>query len=348
MIFKSQRHTSYKLAPQLKFYDSMNSSWRPFYMFSHFENLRSDYCNTDINGLRFNFFKDNLKSIFDEVDERETGVIVGNSTAFGEGTSSDSKTISSLLTKYTKRKYYNLCVRGFNGQQEIILFLNMFKNFKNLKEIIVITGINDAILPEYIKSTSSKIVPIYGQDQFERSMSDINMGWKIRIIKKILSPFFPHRAWNKMNKLNLISELSKKNQIKDYAKNYDEIIFDSISCNLSIWKMIAESLKINIKIFLQPICEWTKKQLTPEEKTIFNDEIKNKKIKKIFEIANLEKYELMNNIFKDLCNRNSMFFFDLNSNIEMIENRNKWLFNGNFHLSDLGSETFTSEIIKKL
>ena len=347
MIFRSNRASSYKLAPQLKFYDSMNASWQPFYMFSHFENLRSDYCNTDTDGLRFNYYNGKFNSIFDEVHERESGIIIGNSTAFGEGTSSDSMTISNILSESTYRKYYNLCIRGFNGYQEIILFLNVFKRLKRLKEIVIITGINDAILPEYIKSYSTKISPIYGLDQFKQSMVKTTSGWKIRILKNILSPFLPNRAWNKMNKLNFFDELLKSNPSKNYNIDYNEIIFNSISNNLAIWKMIASSLKINIKIFLQPICKWTKKKLTTEEEIILKDEIKNKKIKKIFEIADLEKYKIMNNIFSDLCYKNDLFYFDLNQIIKNSEHENKWLFNGNFHISDLGTKIFVNEIIKR-
>ena len=62
-----------------------------------------------------------------------------------------------------------------------------------------------------------------------------------------------------MNKLNFFDELLKRNPTKNFNIDYNEIIFNSISNNLAIWKMIASSLKINIKIFLQPICKWTKK-----------------------------------------------------------------------------------------
>ena len=103
MIFRSKRASSYKLV-QLKFYDSMNASWKPFYMFSHFEDLRSDYCNTDADGLRFNSYNGRFNSIFDEVHERESGIVIGNSTAFGEGTSSDSITISNLLSESITKK----------------------------------------------------------------------------------------------------------------------------------------------------------------------------------------------------------------------------------------------------
>ena len=60
--------TKYKLAPQTKFYDSMGANWKPFIMFSQFPNLRSKFCNTDVNGLRFNEYSDKNKSnsIFEE------------------------------------------------------------------------------------------------------------------------------------------------------------------------------------------------------------------------------------------------------------------------------------------
>ena len=349
MIFKSNREISYKLAPQLKFYDSMNPSWKNFYMFSHLSNLRGKVCNTDEEGLRFNTCNSKFKSIFDDTNKKDTGIVVGNSTAFGEGVSADEKTISNLLTQSTGRKYYNLCVRGFNGYQEILLFLDNLKKIKKLQQIVVITGINDAILPEYINSASSKFSPIYGQDLFINCMNDASIGWKLKILKKILSPFLPNKDWNKMNKLNFVYEMqNNKSKIKKLSLDYNETIYNSLSNNLKIWKMISIGLKINVKIFLQPICKWTKKELSQEEELIFKDEIKNVKIKKIFEIANLKKYQLMDNIYRDLCGKNELYYFDLNKAIESNNNEKNWLFNGNFHLSDLGTETFAYEIEKRL
>ena len=46
----------------------------------------------------------------------------------------------------------------------------------------------------------------------------------------------------------------------------------------------------------------------------------------------------MNNIFNNLCYKNDLFYFDLNQIIQNSEYENKWLFNGNFHLSDLGAQ----------
>ena len=77
MMHKSNREESYKLSPQLKYYDSMKASWKTYSMFGHFANLRSEYCNTDIDGLRFNSFKSNFKSIFDQNHSKTVLLLLG-------------------------------------------------------------------------------------------------------------------------------------------------------------------------------------------------------------------------------------------------------------------------------
>ena len=96
----NKNYIKYKLAPQAKFYDSMAADWKPFVMFSQFPSIRSKYCNTDMFGLRYNNFNDETNfsnSIFEQnIDpNKKNAVLIGNSIAFGEGTTSDSKTISS-------------------------------------------------------------------------------------------------------------------------------------------------------------------------------------------------------------------------------------------------------------
>ncbi len=86
MIRRNQ--TKYFIAPQSKFYDSMGSDWKPFIMFNHFPNIRSRYCNTDKDGLRYNNYNDKINisnSIFEqELDQnKKNAIITGGSLAFG-------------------------------------------------------------------------------------------------------------------------------------------------------------------------------------------------------------------------------------------------------------------------
>ena len=108
----------YKLAPQMRKYDSVRHVWKPFIMFFNEANIKSNVLNLDKFGLRFNDLN-NLKnldietnnSIFNEKifsQYKETAVLVGASTAFSTGASSDTFTISSILSKKTNIHFFNL------------------------------------------------------------------------------------------------------------------------------------------------------------------------------------------------------------------------------------------------
>jgi hypothetical protein len=344
-MFKSKREQSYKLSPQLKFYDSMKASWKTFSMFGHFGNIRSEYCNTDIDGLRFNNFQPGFKSIFDEKISKDCAVIVGNSTAFGEGVSKDNNTISNILSNNTDLFFYNLCGRGFNGFQEIILLTQNLRKIKNLKKIFVITGINDVILPEYEKIEKHQVSPIYGQNFYEKIMSESLISWKFKILKLFINPFLRKSNWHQLNKLNWKEELFKNSTDHSYKVSYNKIIENTIESNIDIWNYLANGIGVEIKIFLQPICLWSNKNITKEENIIINEEKSNNKIKNIFDIADLKKYEMVKRILKKECEKKDIYFEDLNEIIHSKENTNLWLFNGNFHLSDLGTDITAKQIL---
>ena len=178
-----KKSLKYDLAPQSKLYDVMQAKWRPYLMFNQESNLRSDVCNTDIYGLRFNKLKNKKKStsIFDNIGkDKKTGILLGNSTAFGEGASKDEMTISSLLTNISNYHFFNLCGRGFSGMQEIINYVILSHKIKKIKKIFVMSGLQDSILPFYIpqKDFDSYLTPIYGQKLFNSYMKKAATGWK--------------------------------------------------------------------------------------------------------------------------------------------------------------------------
>ena len=67
-------------------------------MFMNSPNFRSEVCNTDIYGLRFN---SKLKfnpgnSIFSQVTDEDKSVMIGSSTTFGVGSTLDKNTIPPI------------------------------------------------------------------------------------------------------------------------------------------------------------------------------------------------------------------------------------------------------------
>ena len=177
----------YKLAPYLKVYDGVENIWSPYIMFKQKNNIKNKVLNTDKFGFRFTdsdtkytiLNKHNIKDNFNEY------VVVGGSTAFGVGASSDRNTISSKLSQMTNNTIYNFGLRAGNSFQELILFLQNLGNFKNLKKVYILSGFNDLFLNSYIEKKILLSPPFFYQNEFNKSLKNINQSLK----KKILNIF---------------------------------------------------------------------------------------------------------------------------------------------------------------
>ena len=133
----------YELAPQLELYDKIGIEWMPHLMFIQTRNFRSEIVNTDCCGLRFNEKPNLNQSIFNEKITGKKSVLIGGSTAFGVGSSSDQKTISSLLSNSPDYHFYNLGGRAFNGFQELILYQSLVDKLTEIEKIVIFSGLND-------------------------------------------------------------------------------------------------------------------------------------------------------------------------------------------------------------
>ena len=164
----------YKLAPQMRQYDSIKHFWKPFIMFFNEANIKSKVLNLDKFGLRFNDLN-NLKnldietnnSIFNEKifsQYKETAVLVGASTAFGSGASSDTFTIPSILSKKTNIHFFNLACSALSGFQEVILFQSFINFLTTTKKVVILSGLNDVVLINYL----SNIDPTWGHHYFSQ------------------------------------------------------------------------------------------------------------------------------------------------------------------------------------
>ena len=346
--------TKYKLAPQTKFYDSMDANWRPFIMFSQFPNVRSKFCNTDINGLRFNNFQENNteNSIFEEkIDkEKKTGIIVGNSFAFGEGSTNDKYTISNYLSEKTNSHYYNLCGRGFSGFQEITNFFLHLNHLKKLDKIIVISGCNDAFLPYLDYNHENYLEPTHGYKLFKSSMDKAARGWKNKTLKLIFGSFFKKTNWSRINSLNWKDEIFKKETIsyKNKPSDPNEHLSLIIDNNIRLWSIISQGMNIDISYVLQPVGSWSKKKLTDEEKKLFSEEILIEGQDRIYKHIDFKKYNLIKSILEHSTKKYKINFLDLNAHFNNEKYNNEWLFLSRFHFNDVGNKHLSSYLISKL
>ena len=344
----------YKLAPQTKLYDAMQARWRPFLMFNQDSNLRSRVCNTDVYGLRFNNLKNKNRqnSIFDEIGKsKKIGVLLGNSMAFGEGASEDKMTITSQLSKISNYHFLNFCGRGFSGMQEIINYLLLSHKLKNVKNFLIISGLNDSFLPFYVPQSEcdSYQLPILGYKLFNKHMQNASTGWKKKILQKITNFFFKGKInIRSLNRLNLFEQLLiKKSFLKIKEKDPYKRLDEMIKRNFFILSTISKFLNVKIDFILQPVGSWCEKKRSPEEKKLFNEENQIPQLSEIYSHVNRKKYLLVKKIIQRETKKYKMRFFDLNEFLNQKKFDNKWFFVSNFHVNDECNRIIAKEIKRK-
>tara|TARA_B100001057_G_scaffold45196_1_gene40299 strand:+ start:3453 stop:4622 length:1170 start_codon:yes stop_codon:yes gene_type:complete len=109
----------------------------PYYLFGmNWMKSKNKKYNNEIVSLDDEGFRHSL--IFK--DKKNDILILGGSSAFGIGSSSNEKTISSLLSSKTKYNAINRAYSAWNSHQEL---LALIKYDKNYKYSVSFTGVND-------------------------------------------------------------------------------------------------------------------------------------------------------------------------------------------------------------
>ena len=350
----------YKLAPQMREYDKLANIWKPFVMFFNQPNFKSQVFNLDKFGLRFNDLS-NLKnlnieknnSIFNEKifsNCKETAALVGASTAFGTGASSDAYTIPSILSKKTNTHFLNVSCSGFSGFQEIILFQSFINLLKNIKKIIVLSGLNDLFLINHLSTFDPVFGPHYFSQRYIKGMVQDTLSWRRNLAKVIFEPFIKHNVyWNSVTKKQLLNFLLKKNEFKKPdLSNKKEIFKNLIEKNFQFWSNIQRGMGIKVIYALQPFANWCKKKFSDEEKEIFSvvdtTTIKTYQTLKLIDKKAHIDYK---NILQENCSYHNFDFIDCNDYLSNNNFDKQWLFVDRSHLTDLGNKHVAEFILSK-
>ncbi len=297
----------------ISIYDKMAYQLLPNIGFTNATNFCSEICNTDSLGLRFNDKQKNYTSIFEEnfINKKPEIIITGGSTAMGMASSSDKKTLSSLLSQSSNFHFYNLAVRAYNGFQELIITQSLISRFKNLKKIFIVSGINDLYF--FFDPNFQKIFPgpqVYGSKFYKINKEHLNFFQRVRF-------YF---------------ENTKKIEI-----NHKITLKEVLNRNLKLWSLFAKSQSVEVFYFLQPFYTWNLNNLNilaKEKMNYGSSEIMNK-------IDN--SYNYFKDMLSDACRNNDIKFKDLN---ELSFKKN--VFVDRVHLNDDGFEEIAEELKKYL
>ena len=348
----------FKLTPQIRTYDKIDIKWHPNIMFFQEENFSSAVINTDQFGFRYTSNKSSKISPCSDskIFDQNTSLIIGSSSAFGVGASSDQKTISSLLTKYSKEKYLNFGGRAHVSSQELTLFNQFASKFKKIKNVIIFSGLNDLYL-SYLRNDFNELAPFFYGKQYVKNMENVDISFKRQIIKFFLYPFYKNSINYKKLSLEELLKLKYRkhkqyNQNRNIKKSYSvDYTIEHLERNLFIWKKLSQSFPFNLIYVLQPTLEWMPKLPSKEENIIIkylNTEKDRIKVNNILSKSVHEEYSLK---LRRVCKKLNIRYFDSNYGFSKNINNDDWLFVDRVHMTDKGYSLisiYLNEIIKKL
>ena len=319
-----------QLTPQMNDYNKLSLSWLPNLMFFNQPNFRSKTVNTDSYGFRYNnstdlnTVKDLLFFKLNQEKDKNNYLILGGSTSFGVGATSDKNTISSLIEKKTNFNFINCAGRALNGFQEIILLLSHLHNIKNISKIIIFSGINDF----YLNKNFSNSFPgnIFQNKDFIESTKNFNLNTLDRIKKNIK---------NIARNNHIDKSLFPKIKLEEIIKR-----------NFSIYQLLSRSLEIPIIYILQPNIYWCK-DYSEEEKKLLSQIQLNKHHKLVYKIKDMDFYEEYKLLLERISKSLSVEFHDSNKYFKENSNQNDWLFVDTLHLTDQGN-AFVTKFVSDL
>lgn len=336
-----------KFAPQMKKYYEMGPQWCPFLMFTHPANFKSTPVNTDELGFRLNYFQGAKYSIAEGGFEHEQiSVLIGGSTVFGDGATSDAQTISAHLSEINRYRFLNFGGRAYNSTQELILFNQVAHRYKNIKNIILLSGLNDLYLSRF-PYYKEYFGGFFFSNIMDKAMREYALTSFQKVMKAILFPVFGDKIdYHRITKFNVFPS-NKNNEKKDdtqlATQIYDvDAAVSQIKKNLHAWANHAKAYSCNIKYILQPMPGWAQKKLSIEEQALLNDEKYD-----FVQLSDAALYQDYSDKLRQVCAEFGIEFYDSNRLLGHYAEANHWMFIDRAHLTDAGNQGM-AQIIQSL
>ena len=331
----------------------MGIEFVPHLMFTQTRNFRSEIVNTDCCGLRFNEKPNLNQSIFDGKITGKKSVLIGGSTAFGVGSSSDQKTISSLLSNSPNYHFYNLGGRAFNGFQELILYQSLVGELNEIEKIVIFSGLNDLYFFSGMNFDDNFIGPFFFSKQFFDGMDRGNLSPLRALAKLLLGSLISDKVnWGNITKDQLLKYILNPNFRKDFNNTVlnpkaHMTLEDIVLRNLSLWSTLSRGLDIKVYYFLQPFLGWGKDP-SMEELEIIEFSQRNTKISSSHKIMDkmksLDQYYSYQELLKTHCDKLQISFFDCNQMLKENSTKTDSLFVDRAHLNDNGNNLVSNYI----
>ena len=349
---KQTKNPRVELTPQMSMYDSLGQEWRPFIMYFHTPNVRNSTVNTDELGFRITHFNGCDYSIGgDEVYSNEVSFIVGGSTAFGVGATSDRMTLPSLLSQKSGRLFLNLGGRAFGANQELILFSQVVHKYPRTNSVIIFSGLNELYLSRF-RHSGGNFGCFYFAEQFKDAMNQSILSPKRKLLKFFLYPIFGEKIdYNRIRQKDLFkiinSSVGGSSSHKSNTQLFDvEYAVNQLKKNLFIWKKMSQSMPFLLRFVLQPVPQWCDKDCSEEEAVLFRFLEKEYDAHNIMSQLTKGLYLDYSGMVQKICADLGIEFCDMNKMLGDTVSAENWLFADRAHLTDQGNMVVSERLYK--
>ena len=310
-------------------YDELgvHKEWVPHLMYFHPRNVVYKSVSTDDRGFRNTTGGQNKKS---------TALLIGGSTVFGIGATSDGTTITSRLNELTEHSWLNFGGRAFNSTQEAML-VHLSNTTKVDGPIVVMSGINNLIR----SFMPGRFSPMYGAF-FDQSLYEKKMAAAVVGNRELLRMLFAGvRAKFGLAKKTTATAQSKSAKADSYATML--LVFER---DCEYLKMLADKNNTSVTFVMQPFIPWMNKSLASQETELFallDQEADG------FSLVLRELVEHRAQYDKDLhaiCSKVGVKYLNFNDAPELQQP--DWLFVDRVHLADNGYAAVASLLVREL
>lgn len=327
----------YILAPQMKEYDRIGQVWLPYLMYFHTPNYKSAVLNTDARGFRISYKGDERMTSFKQ--HESVCLLVGGSFVFGVGATSDKNTISSQLNSQTNSIWLNFGGRAFSSTQELLLFLLYYQQIKNIRKIVILSGMNHLALYFMSNRYSKDFGSFFFQSSYEEKMNPLSVPCRDSLFRRLLKKARGGEGGDyRYVKNRLSSDISNTLDGSCVVNRNRDDLFHVLKRDLLIWKTISESLGAELYYVLQPMASWMKRTPSAEERVLFDelDSSSDNKWNLLRTHLGYTQYEWFRDKLEDMLQSNRINFLDMNKALMGERCDGKWLFVDRVHCTDTG------------
>ena len=323
------------IVPQMRDYDELGlrQEWVPHLMFFHPRNVALKSVTTNEFGFR---------NTTGAKPGAPTALLVGGSSVFGIGATSDATTISSLLNATTKYNWHNFGGRAFNSTQEAIL-MHLSDTKKIDGPIVLLSGANNLTRSLMSGSFSKMYGAFFHQGLFESQMRSAEVGNRV-LARQLMSGLSRRFGVGKKHRAQTASSTSPHTAASK-AESYAAML-TVFERDCEYFQMMAKHHATSASFVLQPFVPWVQKSLHAQEIELFK--LLDQEAEGFSRVLN-ELAELKQQYTRDLqaiCARTGLKFVDLNLAPELQQP--DWLFVDRLHLTDAGYAAVAKLLVRDL